>query len=170
MDFLQLSIQSFTSSRLLGEKAMSQVPDEGLFWEPGEDVNTMAVIVNHLAGNMLSRWTDFLTTDGEKSWRKRDEEFEHVHRTREEVMYRWAEGWNCLFDTLGQLTKADLDRTIHIRSEPHSVQQALTRQIAHYAYHVGQMVLLAKMIQGKNWQSLSIPKGGSQAFNKRKMG
>ncbi len=170
MAFLNLAIQTFEMYRQLGEKAMAQVPEEGLFREPNEGVNSLAIIVNHLAGNMLSRWTDFLTTDGEKNWRHRDQEFESVLHTREEVLQRWAEGWDCLFATLGELQEEDLHREVLIRSEPHTVQQALTRQIAHYAYHVGQMILLAKIIRGPEWESLSIPKGGSDAFNQKKMG
>ncbi len=170
MDFLQLSILTFHTYKSLGEKAMDQVSDDGLFWEPGENANSISIIVNHLTGNMLSRWTDFITTDGEKSWRERDAEFESNLNHRDAVIARWNEGWNCLFNTLDQLTDADLERTVFIRTEAHTVQQALTRQIAHYAYHVGQIVFLAKIFRGDEWQSLSIPKGGSKAFNKEKMG
>lgn len=170
MAFLTLAIQTFESYRTLGEKAMNQVSDVQLFREPGEDANSIGMIVHHLAGNMLSRWTDFLTTDGEKSWRNRDREFEPVLQTREEVNHKWNEGWNCLFNTLNQLSDAELEQIVFIRSEPHTVQQAITRQIAHYAYHVGQIVYLAKIIQGKRWHSLSIPKGQSDTYNRERMG
>lgn len=170
MAFLTLAIQTFETYRSLGEKAMTQVPDDTLTWAPGENVNSIAVIVNHLAGNMLSRWTDYLTSDGEKTWRERDHEFENILHTRTEILVRWEEGWSCLFNTLDALTDADMARTVMIRSEPHSVEKALVRQLSHYAYHVGQMVYLAKIIQGGKWQSLSIPLGGSDAFNQQKMG
>lgn len=170
MAFLRLAIQTFDTYRNLGEKAMAQVPEDALVREPAEGVNSISIIVNHLAGNMLSRWTDFLTTDGEKTWRHRDREFEPVLQTRDEVMQRWAEGWDCLMATLEALEEQDLSREVLIRSEPHTVEQAIVRQLAHYAYHIGQLVYLAKIIQGDDWQSLSIPKGQSDAFNREKMG
>ncbi len=170
MTFLKLAIQTFETYHSLGEKAMAQVPDENLTWEPGEGANSIAVMVNHLAGNMLSRWTDFLTSDGEKDWRERDEEFEDILQTRAEILARWEEGWTCLFQTLASLIDADMARTVMIRSEPHTVEKAIIRQMSHYAYHVGQMVYVAKIIQGNRWQSLSIPKGGSASFNQEKMG
>ena len=170
MSFLPLAIQTFTTYRTLGEKALAQVPDDRLTWEPAPGVNSLAVIVQHLAGNMLSRWTDFLTSDGEKDWRDRDREFEDILERRDEIMTRWAEGWNCLLSTLHTLSDADLQRTILIRAEPHTVEQAIVRQLAHYAYHIGQMVYVARIIRGEAWQSLSIPRGESAAFNQRKMG
>lgn len=170
MAFLETSIQTFETYRSLGEKAMAQVADDTLTWTPGEDVNSIAVIVHHLSGNMLSRWTDFLTSDGEKSWRKRDEEFEDQLHSRDEIMAHWEKGWTCLFQTLASLTDEDMARIVLIRAEPHTVEKAIIRQLAHYSYHVGQLVLLARIIQGSQWHSLSIPKGGSASFNREKMG
>lgn len=154
----------------LGEKALSQVDDEHLNWQPGDESNSLAITVKHISGNMLSRWTDFLTSDGEKEWRHRDNEFVDDLDTREKVMACWLSGWDCLFNALNVLTDEDLERTIYIRKEPHTVIEAINRQLAHYAYHVGQMVYLARMIAGPNWKSLSIPKGDSEAFNRSMMG
>ncbi|MEZ5033008.1 MAG: DUF1572 family protein [Saprospiraceae bacterium] len=170
MTFLTIAMQTFRSYQTLGEKALGQVPDDRLTWEPTPGVNSLAVIVQHLAGNMLSRWTDFLTSDGEKDWRNRDREFEPDLKSRDELLSCWTEGWDCLFTTLQSLTEADLQRTILIRAEPHTVEQAIVRQLAHYAYHIGQMVYVARIIRGEAWQSLSIPRGESEAFNQRKMG
>jgi hypothetical protein len=163
---LESARQQFEQYKALGEKAMAQVPDEGLFWQFNDDSNSIAIIVKHLWGNMLSRWTDFLTTDGEKEWRERDSEFEIEFKTRNEMMDKWELGWACLFETLDELTGPDWDKTIYIRKEPHLVWQAINRQIAHYAYHIGQIVFLAKML-AQGWDSLSIPKGKSAEFNQK---
>jgi hypothetical protein len=152
----------------LGEKAMYQIDDEQLVRELSPDANSIAVIVGHLSGNMLSRWTDFLNSDGEKPWRKRDEEFEPVLMTRAQVMEAWEKGWQCLFAAINPLTEEDLHRIIYIRNEGHTVLEAVNRQLAHYSYHVGQMIILAKMFKGSEWESLSIPKGGSKTFNEEK--
>ena len=142
----------------LGEKAMAQLQPQQLFVLPGEDSNSIAMIVQHLSGNMISRWTDFLTTDGEKEWRKRNEEFETVLKTKEEVMQCWDAGWTCLFNTLNQLQPHQLMQLIYIRKEPHTVVEAINRQLAHYPYHVGQIIFYAKMLKQKDWENLSIPK------------
>ena len=142
----------------LGEKAMAQLQPQQLFVLPGEDSNSIAMIVQHLSGNMISRWTNFLTTDGEKEWRKRDEEFETVLKTKEEVMQCWDAGWTCLFNTLNQLQPHQLMQLIYIRKEPHTVVEAINRQLAHYPYHIGQIIFYAKMLKQKNWENLSIPK------------
>lgn len=168
LDFLQSALKEFAYYRGLGEKTFAQVSDADLFREPAPGNNSIAVIVQHMRGNMLSRWTDFLTTDGEKPWRQRDAEFENMMITREEMLARWNEGWTCLFNAIDPLTAADLERTVLIRTEPHSVQQAIVRQLAHLPYHVGQIVLLGKLFLGEDFKSLSIPKGGSRAFNLRK--
>ena len=165
---LHSTIRVFEYYKSLGEKAMAQVSDEALFHMPDEKSNSISVIVKHLHGNMLSRWTDFLTTDGEKEWRKRDEEFEEKASTREEVMHQWEEGWTCLFAALGGLTPADLSKTVYIRNMGQHADEAIIRQLAHYAYHVGQIVYLARWFNEGNWTSLTIPKGGSAAFNKEK--
>lgn len=144
---------------------MAQLPDKGLFYEFNSESNSIAVIVNHLAGNMLSRFTDFLTSDGEKEWRNRDLEFVNPFQSREELLAKWEEGWKCLLDTLATLQPADLDGIVYIRNEGHTVTEALNRQLAHYPYHVGQIVFIAKMIKNQEWQSLSIPRNQSANYN-----
>ncbi len=161
-------IAQYEYYKLLGEKTFIQVEDEKLFHQFDEDNNSIATIVKHLHGNMMSRWTDFLTTDGEKDWRKRDAEFENDIKTREEMMGVWNEGWSCVLSALNSLTEEDLDREIFIRNQGHSVAEAIFRQLAHYPYHVGQIVLLGKIFSDKPWQSLSIPRGNSNEYNKDK--
>ncbi len=153
---------------MLGTKTISQVPDEKLFWQYDEDSNSIAIIAKHMWGNMLSRWTDFLTSDGEKDWRKRDEEFKADIDSREALMQKWDAGWDSLFNAINSLEPEDLEKIIYIRNQGHTVTEAINRQLAHYAYHVGQIVFLGKMICGEHWQSLSIPKGDSKAFNAEK--
>ena len=164
-DFLASARQQFAYYQLLGEQALAQVSDEQLFWQPNAASNSIATIVKHLWGNMRSRWTDFLTTDGEKPWRAREAEFDNDLTTRAAVMQKWQEGWQCLFAALGALTPADLDQTIYIRHQGHSVTEAINRQLAHYPYHVGQIVFMARLAAGEAWQSLSIPRGGSAVYN-----
>ena len=147
---------------------MEQVTDEQLFWHANEESNSIATIVKHLRGNMLSRWTDFLTTDGEKPDRERDKEFEQEKKDRSTVLQQWGEGWCCLFSALDSITDADLERIIYIRNEGHTVLEAINRQIAHYSYHVGQMVYIAKICANDNWKSLSIPRNKSSEFNQEK--
>lgn len=149
----------------LGDRALAQVPDAGLFTELDPQSNSIAIVVKHLAGNMRSRWTDFLTSDGEKPDRNRDSEFEHPPKTRAEVLTLWEKGWAIVFAALDPLTDADIGRTVTIRGEAHSVTQAIHRQIAHYAYHVGQIVYLARHFTGEGWQSLTVPRGKSDQFN-----
>ncbi len=157
-------IKRFRYYKGLGERAMAQLPDEALFWQYNEESNSIAIIVNHLHGNMLSRWTNFLTEDGEKPWRTRDAEFENEIQNREQLRQKWEEGWNCLFKALEELKEEDLSRKVFIRSEAHTVSDAIFRQLAHYAYHIGQMVFLAKMIQNEDWQTLSIARGKSKEY------
>jgi len=157
--------KQFEYYKLLGEKTFAQVADEKLFWKYNEESNSIAAIVKHLWGNMLSRWTDFLTTDGEKEWRKRDAEFENDITTRKELIDKWNEGWNCFFNALNTLADDDLQKEIYIRNEGHTLLEAINRQLAHYPYHVGQIVFIGKMVADNNWASLSIPKGNSKAFN-----
>ncbi len=161
---LQDSLDLFRYYKKLGERAMAQTPDEGLFASLDPESNSIAIIVKHMAGNMRSRWTDFLTSDGEKADRNRDTEFENPPRTREEVMALWEKGWALIFAALEPLTDADLARSVPIRGEPHSVTQAIHRQMAHYAYHVGQIVYMARHYAGEGWQSLSVPRGKSTQF------
>jgi len=164
-DFLTGVIKQFEYYRLLGEKTMARVSDDQLFWQYNPASNSIATIIKHLSGNMLSRWTDFLTADGEKESRNRDEEFENVVISRKTLLDQWNAGWDCLFTALRALTIADLDREVYIRNEGHTVTEAINRQLAHYPYHVGQIVFIGKMVCGDAWQSLSIPKGRSQEFN-----
>lgn len=157
--------KQFAYYKLLGEKTFAQLGDEELYWQHNADTNSVATIVKHLWGNMLSRWTDLLTTDGEKEWRQRETEFDNDLRTREVMLAKWEEGWACLFSALDGLTDADLERIVHIRNEGHTVLEAINRQLAHYPYHVGQIVHIGKMLRGEEWQSLSIPRGRSAEFN-----
>jgi hypothetical protein len=161
------SLDLFRYYKKLAERAMEQCPDEGLFATLDPESNSIATIVKHLAGNMRSRWTDFLTTDGEKPDRHRDTEFETPPQNRAELLALWERGWKCLFDALEPLTDADLTKTVTIRAEPHSVMQAINRQMAHYSHHIGQILFAAKHFTtaktGK-WDSLSVPRGGSKQF------
>jgi len=156
--FMKDSVAVFHNVKNLTERAMLQAPDEALFATLDPESNSIATIVKHLSGNMKSRFTDFLTSDGEKPSRNRDAEFEAPASTRAEVMAQWEEGWGYLFRALGELTDADLERRITIRNEPHSVMQAIHRQIAHIANHAGQIVYLAKHFAGENWKSITMPK------------
>lgn len=166
-DYLRSAIKQFEYYKMLGEKTFAQLPDEKLFWQYNNESNTIAVIVKHLWGNMLSRWTNFLTSDGEKEWRDRDAEFENDLVTRADMMNKWDEGWKVFLETLNALTDADLDRSIYIRNQEHSVMEAINRQLAHYPYHIGQIVFIGKLA-APQWQSLSIPKGDSKQFNAEK--
>jgi hypothetical protein len=163
--YLKDATDLFRYYKRLGDRAMEQVPDDELFATLDAESNSIAVIVKHLAGNMRSRWTDFLTTDGEKPGRNRDAEFEAPPKTRTELMALWEPNWKLLFDALAPLTDADLIRTIHIRGEAHSVLQAINRNVTHTAYHVGQIVYLAKHFTGPKWNSLTVPHGKSSEFN-----
>jgi len=165
--YLNDAIDLFRYYKKLGERAMAQCPDEGLFTMLDAESNSIAIVVKHMAGNMRSRWTDFLTSDGEKPDRNRDNEFEGAPATRAELLELWERGWKLLFGALEPLSDADLTRTITIRTEPHSVTQAINRQIAHYSYHVGQIVYLARHFAGGKWQTLTIPKRKSAEFNKQ---
>jgi hypothetical protein len=165
--YLRDSLGVFHYYKKLTERGMEQVTDEQLFAVLDGEMNSIAVIVKHLAGNMRSRWADFLITDGEKPDRQRDTEFENPPATRSALMNLWEEGWNYVFTALEPLSDADLERTVAIRGEPHSVTQAINRQIAHYAYHCGQIVFLAKHLQATKWKSLTVPRGKSEEFNRR---
>lgn len=167
-DFLSSVVRQFEYYKLLGDKTLVQLEDKDLFHQVNSESNSIAIIVNHLWGNMLSRWTNFLSSDGEKEWRKRDLEFEDVIKTREELLNRWEEGWDCLFNALNPLTEEDLSRIVYIRNQGHTVTEAINRQMGHYAYHVGQMIFLGKQLKGSDWESLSIPKGASKSYNQDK--
>lgn len=167
-DFLSSARKQFAYYKLLGDQTFAQVPDEALFWQYNAESNSMATIVKHLWGNMLSRWTDFLTTDGEKAWRQREAEFDNNIQTRAELLARWEAGWQCLFAALDALTPANWHTTIYIRNQGHSVGEAINRQLAHYPYHVGQLVFIGKMVRDGQWASLSIPRGTSGHYNEQK--
>ncbi len=167
-EYLHSVKQLFRYYKVLGEKTFDQVNDEQLHYQYNGDSNSMSTIVKHLWGNMMSRWTDFLTADGEKEWRERDAEFYNDINSREDMMSLWNEGWNCLFGALDQLSGGDLTREVFMRNQGHTVIEAINRQLAHYAYHVGQIVYLGKMLTADHWQSLSIPKGQSKAYNAEK--
>ena len=167
-DYLESTKKQFLYYKTLADKAISQLEDEQLFISSNEDTNSIAVIVKHLAGNMLSRLSDFLTSDGEKSWRNRDSEFEQTFTNKTDLLTYWEIGWNCFFDTLHSLTPEQLSTIIYIRNEGHTVLEAINRQLAHYPYHVGQIVFYAKMLKIKSWNSLSIPKNKSNDYNTEK--
>jgi hypothetical protein len=167
--FLSTAIRRMKYYKDLGEKSFAQLTGEQMHFSSNENSNSIAVIVRHMAGNMLSRWTNFLTEDGEKEWRDRDAEFETHEMNKEAVIVLWEKGWKCFFDTVSALKEDDLLKTIHIRHEPLIVIDAIIRQMAHYPYHVGQIIYIAKMLKNDEWQSLTIPKGGSVQYNAGKM-
>ncbi len=166
-NYLESVIKQFEYYKMLGDKTFTQISEEKFFWQFNEDSNSIAIIVNHLWGNMLSRWTDFLTTDGEKDWRNRDAEFENSITTKQEVIEKWDEGWKVFLDTLKSLKDEDLEKVIYIRNQGHTVLEAINRQLAHYPYHVGQIVFIGK-VSSEKWNSLSIPKGKSNTYNTEK--
>ena len=164
--YLEDALRTFRDYKKLAERAFAQTSDEDFFRTIDDESNSIAVIIKHIAGNMLSRWTDFLTTDGEKPDRNRDMEFVMLpETTKDEMLAYWEKGWKCTFEALEPLTPDDLMRTVRIRAEDHTVVQAINRQIAHYANHIGQIVYLAKHFKSSEWQSLSVPKNKSAEFN-----
>ncbi|UYZ63211.1 DUF1572 domain-containing protein [Hymenobacter weizhouensis] len=167
-DYLTSARKQFEYYKLLGDRTFAQLPDEALFWQYNAESNSIATIVKHLWGNMMSRWTDFLTTDGEKEWRQREAEFDNDVQTRAELLARWEQGWSCLFAALDLLNESNWHTIVYIRNQGHSVLEAINRQLAHYPYHIGQIVYIGKMVQDAGWESLSIPRGKSQAFNAEK--
>jgi hypothetical protein len=168
--YLESTIRQFGYYKQLGEKTFDQLTDQQLFWQYNAESNGVAMIVQHLHGNMLSRFTDFLTSDGEKDWRNRDVEFEAVIKSREEMLSKWNEGWECVLSAIKPLTQDDLHKIVRIRAEEHTVEEAINRQLAHYPYHIGQIVFIGKMLANDQWHSLSIPKGKSAAFNDKMFG
>jgi hypothetical protein len=163
-NYLDSTRQLLRDYKEMGEKAMGQIPEQKLFYRFNEDSNSVAMLVNHLNGNMLSRWTFFLDSNGEKPWRERDAEFEEAITTPQEMWAKWEEGWTCLFAALDPLGEDDLMRIVRIGDKDHSVVDAISRQLAHYASHIGQIVYLAKIFAEKPWQTLSIPKGKSPRY------
>ena len=164
-DYLETAIRRLKYYKDLGDKTFVQLNEWDFHYQPNDESNSIATIIQHMAGNMLSRWTNFLTEDGEKEWRKRDEEFEIHQYTKQELIELWEKGWTCFLDTLSGLKKKDLKKKVSIRQEALTVIDAINRQLAHYPYHIGQIIFLAKIIKNKSWQNLSIPKGNSQAYN-----
>jgi hypothetical protein len=167
IEFLKSAIKRLSYYKELGDKTFQQLTDDDFHFAPNEESNSIAIIIQHVAGNMLSRWTDFLTTDGEKEWRNRDVEFEEQNLTKQQLIDFWQKGWDCCIDTLNSLKEEDLLKTIYIRSEGLLVVDAINRQLAHYPYHVGQIIYLAKIIKNKDWQNLSIAKNNSEIFNRQ---
>jgi hypothetical protein len=167
-DYLTTAKRDFQYYKTLGEKTFSQLEEKDCFWQFDSESNSIAVIVNHLYGNMKSRWTDFLSSDGEKQWRKRDLEFKNQLKTKAEVLNRWEQGWDCVFKSLDSINEDNFNTKIYIRSQEHSFIQAINRQLTHYAYHVGQVVYIGRLIKGSKWKYLSIPKGKSDDFNQEK--
>ena len=160
----------FQRYKALGDKTFEQLSEEDIHWKYAETDNSIAIIVKHLSGNMLSRWTNFLVEDGEKSWRNREMEFEGPYTSKSDMISAWNQGWECVFDALKTVNASNFDTKVKIRGEEHTIVEAANRQLGHYASHVGQIVFLGKMIRGEDWKSLSIPKGGSEAFNKKMFG
>ena len=166
-EYIESIQKRFLYYKGVGERAMKQLKEEQLFFKPSIESNNIAIIVNHLYGNMLSRWTNFYTEDGEKEWRYRDAEFEDKILSGKDLKKKWDKGWACVFDVINNITVEDLQKTVTIRNEKHSVIGAINRQLTHYSYHIGQIVYIAKICQDKQWQSLTIPKGKSQEFNQQ---
>lgn len=162
-------ISNFHFMKKLAEGAIEQLNCEELHFAPNVESNSIALLVKHMSGNMLSRFTDFLTTDGEKPNRNRDAEFEGEYNTKEQLLAEWNIGWETLFQTLSELKEEDILKTVFIRGEPHSVMEAIQRQISHYSYHIGQIVYLGKIIKNSDWKTLSIPRGNSKEFNEKMM-
>ncbi len=163
--FLQSAIKRLSYYKELGDKTFEQLSENDFHFSPNAESNSIAIIIQHVSGNMLSRWTDFLSSDGEKEWRNRDAEFEEQHFTKQQLVELWEKGWDCCLNTLNSLTENDLMKTISIRSEGLLAVDAINRQMAHYPYHVDQLIYLAKIIKNDNWQNLSIAKGSSAQFN-----
>lgn len=166
--YLSSIIKQFEYYKSLGDKTIDQLSLKELQWQPNKESNSVSILIKHIVGNMLSRWTNFLTEDGEKIWRKRDEEFIDVYTSKEEIIASWEKGWLCLFNAIKPLKNENTEQIIFIRNQGHTVTEAINRQLAHYSFHIGQMVFLGKMIKRNTWQSLSIPKGKSVSYNQEK--
>ena len=167
-NYLESVKKQFLYYKTLGEKAINQLEENQLFVSLNEDTNSIATIVKHLSGNMISRWTDFLTTDGEKEWRNRDAEFDETITTKQELLATWNKGWDCFFEAFDSVKPNQLATIIYIRNEGHTIQDAINRQLAHYPYHIGQIIFYAKMLKTNDWESLSIPKNKSNSYNSDK--
>jgi hypothetical protein len=169
-NYLKNVVFEFKRYKTMGDKTFAQLSDKEIHWKYQATDNSIAIIVKHIVGNMLSRWTNFLTEDGEKSWRNREMEFEKPYASKVEMMAAWERGWECLFKALNSIDSSNFETKIKIRNKEHTLIEAINRQLAHYPSHVGQLAFLGKMIKGSDWISLSIPKGGSSSFNKKMFG
>lgn len=167
-NYLYSVTKQFQYYKMLGEKTFSQLSEDQLLYQFNDESNSIAVIVNHISGNMMSRWTNFLTEDGEKEWRNREEEFKGLIERREQLLEAWEKGWSCLFEAINSINDENFDQLIYIRNQGHTIMEAINRQLAHYSYHIGQIVYLGRMQKGSDWISLSIPKGQSVEYNKEK--
>jgi len=165
-EYLDTAIRRLKYYKHLAEQAFDQLEDNDFHFQPSSESNSIAVIIQHMAGNMFSRWTDFLTSDGEKEWRHRDNEFEIYNHSKQQLIELWEKGWKCFIDALESLNEEDLLKTVYIRKEPLSVIDAINRQLAHYPHHIGQILYAGKIIRNENWKNLSIPKGHSNSYNK----
>jgi hypothetical protein len=168
--FVSSAVTVFSNNKDWGDKAIAQVSDDNLHVALDPNTNSIAVILKHVAGNLISRWTDFLTTDGEKPWRNRDDEFVDSFKNRDEALAYWQQGWDCLFDALRRLEPEDLSKTVTIRGQPHSVPLAIHRSLAHCGYHVGQIIMIARILAGDAWETITIPRGESANFNRNVWG
>jgi hypothetical protein len=164
-DFLDTAVRRLKYYKDLGDKTFDQLSDADFHYQPNAESNSIAIIIQHMAGNMLSRWTNFLEEDGEKEWRQRDDEFSIHAYSKQQLLDSWEEGWACFFAALGSLEKKHLKKIIHIRKEPLTVIDAINRQLAHYPYHIGQIIYIGRIIKDKDWKNLSIPKGDSLQYN-----
>ena len=161
-------LKQFEYYKMLGERTILQLTEEQICWQPNEESNSIAMIIKHLHGNMMSRWTDFRTSDGEKTWRNRDEEFDNDLKSIKDIKAKWDEGWRCLFEAITPLADMDLEQIVYIRNMGHTITEAINRQLAHYSYHIGQIVYIGRLSKADQWISLSIPKGKSTAYNREK--
>ncbi|WP_141535348.1 DUF1572 domain-containing protein [Bacillus cereus] len=167
-EYLKCAISNFKATQNQGERVLSQLSYEQIMWSSHEETNSIAIIIKHLHGNMRSRWTDFLTSDGEKTDRNRDDEFEGGYNSKQEALAAWQEGWGYVFEALGKLTPEQFLQKVYIRGEEHTVVQAIERQISHYALHIGQIIYIGKMLKENNWECLSIPRGQSTRYLEKK--
>ncbi|MDG2450106.1 MAG: DUF1572 family protein [Saprospiraceae bacterium] len=167
-NYFKSIVKQFEFYKFLGESTFDQLDESHLFWQFNEESNSIAIIVNHLRGNMMSRWTDFLITDGEKESRQRDLEFEKVIKTKKELYAKWSQGWICLFNALNEIDNDSIKASVYIRNQEHTLIEAINRQLSHYSYHIGQIIYIGRMIKGSEWKSLSIPKGNSKQYNLEK--
>ena len=162
--------RQFSYYKGLGDKTFVQLTKDELFWQYNDESNSVAILVKHIVGNMYSRWTNFLTEDGEKSWRNRDDEFVNTYRSKKEMLAAWEKGWACLFEAIDPLEEKDLQKIVYIRNQGHSITEAINRQLCHYSYHIGQLVFIAKMAKDNNWKTLSIAKNDSERYMQEKFG